>query len=105
MSRLSAAERRQQNVGSRTSAAERRQRETLESVSSCTRFSGFLEISSFGFNRLNSKLVGMLFGIVSMLVSKDFVPDSFVAQIGANSGAHAHFGAYLRNEAIPNKFL
>ena len=28
-------------------------RETLESVSSCTRFSGFLTISSFSFNRLS----------------------------------------------------
>ena len=80
-------------------------RETLESVSSCTRFSGFLAISKFGFNRLNSKLVGMLFGIVPMFASKDFVPDCFFAQICANSGAHAHFGAYLRDEAIPNKIL
>ena len=53
-------------------------RETLESVSSCTRFSGFLAISSFGFNRLSSKLVGMLFGIVHMFVFKDFVPDCFI---------------------------
>ena len=80
-------------------------RETLESVSSCTRFSGFLAISSFGFNRLSSKLVGMLFGIVHMFVFKDFDPDCFVAQICANSGAHAHFGAYLRDEAITNKIL
>ena len=78
---------------------------TLESVSSCTRFSGFLAISSFGFNRLSSNLVGMLFGIVTMFVPKDFVLDCFVAQICANSGAHAHFGAYLRDEAIPNKIL
>ena len=48
--------------------------ETLESVSSCTRFSGFLAISSFGFNRFSSNLVGMLFGIVPMFVFKDFVP-------------------------------
>ena len=80
-------------------------RETLESVSSCTRFSGFLAISSFSFNRLSSKLVGMLFEIVPMFVFKYFVPDCFVAQICANSGAHAHFGAYLRDEAIPNKIL
>ena len=40
-----------------------------------------------------------------MFVFKYFVPDSFVAQICANSGAHAHFGAYLRDEAIPNKIL
>ena len=79
--------------------------ETLESVSSCTRFSGFLTISSFGFNRLSSKLVGMFFGIVPMFVLKDFVPNCFVAQICANYGAHAHFGAYLRVEAIPNKIL
>ena len=71
------------------------QRETLESVSSCTRFSGFLAISSFGFNRLSSKLVGMLFGIVPMFVFKDFVPDCFVAQICANSGAHAHILAHI----------
>ena len=63
----------------------------------------FLAISSFGFNRLSSKLVGMLFGIVTMFVPKDFVPDCFVAQICANSGAHAHFGAYLRDEAILTK--
>ena len=80
-------------------------RETLESVSSCTRFSGFLTISSFGFNRLSSELVGMFFGIVPMFVLKDFVPDCFVAKICANYGAHAHFGAYLRDEAIPNKIL
>ena len=79
--------------------------ETLESVSSCTRFSGFLTISSFGFNRLSSKLVGMFFRIVPMFVPKGFVPDCSVAQICANSGAHAHFGAYLRDEAIPNKIL
>ena len=47
----------------------------------------------------------MFFGIVPMFVLKDFVPDSFVAQICANFGAHAHFGAYLRDEAIPNKIL
>ena len=80
-------------------------RETLESVSSCTRFSSFLTISSFGFNRLSSKLVGMFFGIVPMFVLKDFVSDSFVAQICANSAAHAHFGAYLRDEAMPNNIL
>ena len=80
-------------------------RETLESVSSCTRFSGFLTISSFGFNRLSSKLVSMFFGIVPMFVIKDFVSDCFVAQICANYGAHAHFGANLRDEAILNKIL
>ena len=79
--------------------------EWLESVSSCTHFLGFLTISSFGFNCLSLKLVGMFFGIVLMFVRKDFVPDSFVAQICANSGAHAQFGAYLRDEAIPNKIL
>ena len=83
----------------------RRARETLESVSSCTRFSGFLTISSVGFNRLSSKLVGMFFGIVPMFVLKHFVSDCFLAQICANYSAHAHFGAYLRGEAIPNKIL
>ena len=33
-----------------------------------------------------------------MFLPKDFVPDCFAAQICANSGAHAHFGAYLRDE-------
>ena len=83
----------------------RSKRETLESVSSCTRFSGFLTISSFGFNRLSSKLVSMFFGIVPMFVPKDFVSDCLVAQICANYGAHAHFGANLRDEAILNKIL
>ena len=83
----------------------RRPRETLESVSSCTRFSGFLTISSFGLNRLSSKLVSMFFGIVPMFVLKDFVSDCFVAQICANYGAHAHFGANMRDEAILNKIL
>ena len=50
-------------------------------------------------------MVGMLFGIIHMFVFKDFVPDCFIAQICANSGAHAHFGAYLRDEAITNKIL
>ena len=50
-------------------------------------------------------MVGMFFRIVSMFVLKGFVPDCFVAQICANSGAHAQFGAYLRDEAIPNKIL
>ena len=80
-------------------------RETLESVSSCTRFSGFLTISSFGFDCLSSKLVSMFFGIVPMFVPKDFVSDCFVAQICANYGAHAHFGANPRDEAILNKIL
>ena len=35
-----------------------------------------------------------------MFVLKDFVPDSFVAQICANFGAHAHFGAYPRGRSI-----
>ena len=43
-------------------------RAPLESVSLCTRFSGFSTISSFGFNRLSSKLVDMFFGIVPMFV-------------------------------------
>ena len=79
--------------------------ETLESVSSCTRFSGFLTISSFGFNRLSSELVSVFFGIVPMFVPKDFVSDCFIAQICVNYGAHAHFGANLRDEAILNKIL
>ena len=80
-------------------------RETLESVSLCTRFSGFSAISRFGFNRLSSKLVGMFLEIVPMFVAKDFTRRHLVAQICANSGANAHFGAYLRDEAIPNKIL
>ena len=49
-------------------------------------FSGFSTIiSSFGFNRLGSKLVGMFFEIVSMFVAKGFVRHRFVAQIYANS--------------------
>ena len=50
-------------------------------------------------------IIIMLFGIVPMFVFKDFVPDCLVAQICANFGAHAHFGVYLRDEAIPNKIL
>ena len=53
-----------------------------------------------------------LFGIVPMFECKDFVPDCFVAQIcaiefliRALARAHAHFGAYLRDEAITNKIL
>ena len=52
-------------------------RETLESVSSRTRFSCILKISNFGFNRSSSKLVGMFFGIVTMFVLKDFVQYCF----------------------------
>ena len=70
-------------------------RETLESVSSCTRFSGFLTISSFGFNRLSSKLVSMFLGIVPMFVPKDFVLDCFVAQICANYTARTHILAQI----------
>ena len=40
-----------------------------------------------------------------MFVPKDFVLDCFVAQICANYDAHAHFGANLRDEAIPKKIL
>ena len=79
--------------------------ETLESVSLCTQFSGFSTISSFSFNRLSSKLVGMFPEIVPMFVAKDFTRRHLVAQICASSGANAHFGAYLRDEAIPNKIL
>ena len=80
-------------------------RETLESVSSCTRFSGILKISNFGFNRSSSKLVGMFFGIVPMFVLKDFVQDCFVAQICAKMCVRAVIRAYLRDEAIRNKIL
>ena len=82
-----------------------RYRWALESVSSCTRFSGFLTISSFGFNRLSSKLVCMFFGIIPMFVSKDFVRDCFVAQIRAKMCVRAGIRAYLRDEAIRNKIL
>ena len=68
-------------------------------------FRFFDDMYSFSFNRLSSKLVGMFVGIVPMFVLKDFVPGCFIAQICANSGAHAHFCAYLRDEAIPNKIL
>ena len=80
-------------------------RAPLESVSSCTRFSGFLVISSFGCNRLSSKLVDMFFGIVAMFVLKDFVRDCFVAQICAKMCVRAGICAYLRDEAIRNKIL
>ena len=40
-----------------------------------------------------------------MFVAKDFARRRFLAQICANSGAHAPFGAYLRDEAISNKIL
>ena len=79
--------------------------ETLESVSSCTRFSGILKISNFGFNRSSSKLVGMFVGIVPMFVLKDFVQDCFVAQICAKMCVRAVIRAYLRDEAIRNKIL
>ena len=59
-------------------------------------------LSSFSFNRLSSKLVGVFFefGIVPMFVHKDFVliaSSRAQIMIYANSGAHAHFGAYLRD--------
>ena len=78
---------------------------TLESVSSCTRFSGILKISNFGFNRSSSKLVSMFFGIVPMFLLKDFVQDCFVAQICAKMCVRAVIRAYLRDEAIRNKIL
>ena len=80
-------------------------RETLKFVSLCTRFSGFLTISSFAFDRLSSKLVGMFSGIVLMFVLKDFVRDCFVAQICAKMCVRAGIRAYLRDEAIWNKIL
>ena len=82
-----------------------RLRETVESVSSCTRFSGILKISNFGFNRSSLKLIGMFFGIVPMFVLKDFVQDCFVAQICAKMCVRAVLRAYLRDEAIQNKIL
>ena len=74
-------------------------RAPLESVSLCTRFSGFSTISSFGFNRLSSKLVGMFLEneIVPMFVAKDFVGDCFVAQIRAKMCVRAGIRAYLRD--------
>ena len=74
-----------------------RARAPLESVSLCTRFSGFSTISSFGFNRLSSKLVGMFLEIVPMFVAKDFVRDCFVAQIRAKMCVRAGIRAYLRD--------
>ena len=59
--------------------------------------SGFSTISSFGFNRLRSKLVGMFLEIVSMFVAKDFVRDCFVAQIRAKMCVRAGIRAYLRD--------
>ena len=72
-------------------------RAPLESVSLCTRFSGFSTISSFGFNRLSSKLVSMSVEIVPMFVAKDFVRDCFVAQIRAKMCVRAGIRAYLRD--------
>ena len=40
-----------------------------------------------------------------MFVAKVFARRRFFAQICANSGARAPFGAYLRDEAISNKIL
>ena len=77
----------------------------LESVSLCTRFSGFLTISSFSFNRLSCKLVGMFFGIVPMFVAKDSVGNCFVAQIRAKMCMRAGIRAYLREEATLSKNL
>ena len=56
----------------------------------CNLFSGFSTISSLGFNRLGSKLVGIFFEMVSTFIAKDLFS---ISQICANSGAHAHFGA------------
>ena len=80
-------------------------RAPLESVSLCTRFSGFSTISSFGFNRLSSKLVGMFLEIVPMFVAKDFVRDCFVAQIRAKMCVRAGIRAYLRDLVTPSKIL
>ena len=40
-----------------------------------------------------------------MFVAKDFARRCLLAQICANSCAHAHFGAYLRDEALSNRIL
>ena len=40
-----------------------------------------------------------------MFVAKDFARRRFLAQICANSCAHAHFGAYLRDEPLSNRIL
>ena len=53
-----------QDLRARASSA----RAPLDSVSLCTRFSGFSTISSFGCNCLSSKLVGMFLEIVPMFV-------------------------------------
>ena len=42
--------------------------------------SAFSTISSFSFNRLSSKLVGMFLEIVPMFVAKDFVRRCFIAR-------------------------
>ena len=70
----------------------------LESVSLCTRFSGFSTISSFSFNRLSSKLVGVFYGIVPMFVLKDFVRDCFVARAYMRQNVRTRRN--LRDEAI-----
>ena len=57
-----------------------------------------LRISSFGFNRLGSKLVGMFLEIVPMFVATDFAQPRFVGQICANFSVHVHCGAYLRDK-------
>ena len=40
-----------------------------------------------------------------MFLAKDFARRRFLAQICVNFGAHAYFGAYLRDEAISNRIL
>ena len=62
-------------------------------------------ISSFGFNCLGSKLVGMFFGIVPMfvIVPNDFVRHRFIAQIRVKMCVRVGIRAYLRKEATPVK--
>ena len=50
-------------------------------------------------------MIGMFFGIVPIVVLKDFVRDCFVAQICAKMYVRAGIRAYLRDEAIWNKIL
>ena len=80
-------------------------RAPLESVSLCTRFSGFSTISSFNFDCLSCKLVSMFFWIFPMFVAKDFVRDWFVAQIRAKICMRAGIRAYLREETALSKNL
>ena len=67
-----------------------------------TRFLGFSTISSCGFTRLSSILVGLFPEIVPMfvanVVANEFAWRHFVALICVNFGADAHFCTYLHDE-------